>query len=149
IRLRRLPLMIAALGAMLVTTAILYWSSVPIWALYILCFFFGFFQSAHVLNFAIAHEINRPAANGAAIGFTNMLTVVGGALFLPVVGIFLQYGWTGQKLNGVAEYSVADYHWSLVLLPTVQLLAFIIATVLLKETRCKPQYEQRAKRGRA
>ncbi len=141
LQLRKPPLIIAALGALLVTSAILYWHSPSISMLYILCFLFGFFQSAHVLNFAVAHEINRPAIAGAAISFTNMLTVAGGALFQPLVGLLLVLSWNGSTLNGVAHYSAANFQWSLVLLPIVQCLAFFIAIFILKETHCKPKHD--------
>lgn len=139
LQLRRSPLIYAAIGALIVTSTILYWHNAPIWAIYGCCFLFGFFQSAHVLNFAIAHEINNPKATGAAIGITNMLTVIGGALFQPLVGLFLVLGWHGLTNHGIAIYSLSNYQWSLSLLPAVQCLALIIAVFLLKETHCRPK----------
>lgn len=141
LQLRRPPLIVAAMGACIVTASILYIHNLPIALLYSLCFLFGFFQSAHVLNFAIAHEINRPAIAGAAISFTNMLTVIGGALFQPLIGLFLVLGWDGLKLNGIAQYSIHNYQTSLMLLPIVQALAFIIALFIIKETHCKPKHD--------
>jgi MFS family permease len=139
--LRRPPLIMAAFGALVVTSAILYLNHLPIAMLYMLCFLFGFFQSAHVLNFAVAHEINRPAITGAAISFTNMLTVIGGAIFQPLVGFFLVLGWDGLKNQGIAQYSISNYQHSLLILPIVQTLAFFIAIFILKETHCKPKHD--------
>lgn len=131
---RRLPLVFAAMGALLVTTSLLYWPQIPHSVAYIFCILFGFFQSAHVLNFTLAHEINRPAINGAAIGVLNMLTVAGGAVFQPLVGWFLSVSEQAQH-----HYSVASYHWSLLLLPIVQTMAFITALLFIKETYGKPK----------
>ncbi len=138
---RRTPMIYAAIGALVVTSSILYWATMPMWLLYGCCFLFGFFQSAHVLNFAVAHEINRPAANGAAIGVLNMLTVLGGAIFQPLVGIFLEHGGHTKDIHGVSLYSIHQYHWSLLLLPVVQTIAFFLAIFFIKETHCKPKQE--------
>ncbi len=140
IGLRRMPLIFAALGALLLTLVILYVPGLTIPIIYILCFMFGFMQSSHVLNFAIAHEINRPAASGAAIGMTNMATMLGGAIFQPFVGVMLDWHWHGQRLAGVAQYSISDYHFSFLLLPVSQGIALLLAIFAIRETYCKPKH---------
>lgn len=146
-QLRRAPLIFASIGAIIVTTSILYVFGLPIWILYSLCFLFGFFQSAHVLNFAIAHEINRPGVCGAAIGFTNMVTVAGGAIFQPLVGLLLRLEWDGKIVSGVAQYTATNYHWSLLVLPIIQVIGLLIAIFLLRETHCKPKHERTIIKG--
>ena len=136
--LRRAPLVVAAFFSMICTSAVLYWTSAPLSILYILSFLFGFFQGAHVANFAIASEINRPAAHGAAIGFTNMATMLGGAILQPLIGLMLNLLWHGHKVHGVAVYLPVTYEYALAIIPITQLLALLVAIFFLRETHCKP-----------
>ena len=138
LQLRRMPLIVAAFGALFTTLAIMFWVDINTPLLYVLCFLFGVFQSTHVLNFAICHEINRPAASGSAIGFTNMAVMLGGALFQPIAGLVMDWNWQGHiGAKGVHLYLPHTYELGLIVLPIAQVAAILIAIFLLRETHCK------------
>jgi MFS family permease len=130
---RRPLLSVAALGSMLATLCIIFLNGIPIYFIYGLCFFFGLFQSAHVLNFAIAKTLVKKHNTGAAIGFTNMAVMAGGAFLQPIIGFLL--AWTHHGLHTSSSALIrTSFHEALVIIPICQLIAFLIAVFLLKDT---------------
>ena len=131
----RQPLLIAAaLGAVLVTFLLIFFNNIYESLIFILCFLFGFFQSAHVLNFAIAKSINTKKTSGAAMGFTNMIAVLGGAWLQPLIGILLVRQ-TSSMVGGADVFTATGYHISLICIPICQFIALLIAIFLLSDKR--------------
>lgn len=115
---RRKPtLWIASIGGLITLTSIIYIPNLPSLTLSILLFAFGFCSSGFLPSFSIMREINSNAANATALGFMNMLNMVGGALGQPFVGLMLDQFWTGTMVDGVRMYSLHGYHIALALLP--------------------------------
>jgi len=119
------------LGAMV---GILLFNSMPVWLLYTLLFSVGFCQSAELLCYCLAVELNPPEAKGTAIALTNFMVFLAGALIQPIVGYFLDLGWTGQMLNNERIYSATDYKVAMIVFPATLLLS-VIMTFFLKEKR--------------
>jgi hypothetical protein len=76
---------------------------------------------------------------GTASGFNNLSVLIGGAVFQPLVGIWLQYfeGSTGKLSAGastVHAYSLASYNKALFILPCSYLLSMLIIIFVLKES---------------
>ena len=63
----------------------------------------------------------------------NMLNMIGGAVGLPLVGLFLDWQWQGVITNGTRFYSLGDYQLALTLLPIVLFLSFLVL-LPVKET---------------
>ena len=72
---------------------------------------------------------------GTAIALTNMVVMIGGSVFQPVVGKILDIEWTGVLVHGARVYSSQAYQTALIVLPIGMLLAFLI-TFLVRETHC-------------
>lgn len=100
--------------------------------IYTILFFFGLFSSAEIICFAIGRESCPNHMAGAAVSFVNMLVMLGGALFQPLVGKLLDWGWDGALLGGVRIFSVEDYRTALLIIPVCLCLA-AIASIFLKE----------------
>ncbi len=131
---RRKPIMfIGAIGAFLCLMVILL---IPIKSRFVLgdlLFMFGFFSSSMLLIFAMNTEGNPKWAAGVAIGFTNMLVMLGGTIFQPLIGLFLDIE---SKTNMVTNMSVVPssaYQKALFILPVCQIAAFILL-FFIKET---------------
>lgn len=132
---RRQPLLIvAACGAVITTCLLIFFNQMTDYFIFILCFLFGFFQSAHVLNFAIAKSINAKKNSGAAMGFTNMVAVLGGAWLQPLIGILLVRQ-TSSMVGGAEVFTATGYHISLICIPICQFVALLVAVFFLSDRR--------------
>lgn len=123
-------MMIASLGALILLCMFLYWVNMPITNLYIVLFSFGLLTANMLLCFSLITECHPPFAQGAAIGFINMVIMAGGGLAQDRVG------WLLDKLRANHEgvYLLEDYHIALSVLP-VCLLAAIGLTLFIKQKR--------------
>lgn len=99
----------------------------------ILLFLFGFFSSTEVLCFAIGRENNHIRVTATAVGCINMLCMIGGVIFQPLVGILLDTGWNGTITEGIRIYTAVDFHRALWILPVLTLLGTVLS-LFLKET---------------
>ena len=115
---------------------IIYWTSMPLTVLYILLFTVGFASSGELLNFTLATEINSAHVKGSAIAFTNCIVSFGSGLIQPVVGVLLDYFWTGEKLNSIYIYNTIEYQKALLILPLFLILSLLL-TFFLKESKRK------------
>jgi sugar phosphate permease len=137
LRRRNPPMWIASIGALFICVLVIYLNHLPIQILSILLFALGFFSSGFILAFAVVQESNAPQNAGTAIGFTNALNTVFGAIAQPIIGKILDLNTAFLPLtNGERIFSLSEYQQALTTLP----LALIVALILLfflKETFCK------------
>jgi hypothetical protein len=70
---------------------------------------------------------------GTAIALTNMIVMLGGKIFQPVIGHMLDDNWTTTMVNGARVYSTHAYQIALSVLPLGILLSIII-TFFIRET---------------
>lgn len=136
---RRLPMTIGAVMAAILFSIVLYVPHVPVYAVCIIFYLFGFFSSAQVIIFAVGREISSSKTSGTAIALTNMFVMIGGVIFQPVVGILLE--WRGGKfVEGLHVYSADAYQYALAVLP-FGLVLTVFLTFFLKETHCRVSAE--------
>ncbi|MGE3807381.1 MAG: hypothetical protein AB7K24_22175, partial [Gemmataceae bacterium] len=100
-------------------------------AMYQLLFFIGFcLGSQGSLVIAVALEITSPRASGVAIGFTQGLSNLGGAVFPPVIGAILAFAGGAEMAGDEPKYSIANFRLALAVLPiglgVAALLAFLM-----------------------
>ena len=136
---RRLPMTIGSVMAAILFSIVLYVPHVPVYAVCIIFYLFGFFSSAQVIIFAVGREISSSKASGTAIALTNMFVMIGGVIFQPVVGILLEWR-GGQAVEGLHMYSADAYQYALAVLP-FGLVLTVFLTFLLKETHCRVSAE--------
>lgn len=133
---RRKPVIwCGALGALLCLSAAIYLSIPNIVILGSILFLFGFFTSSMLLCFALNTELHPNWATGVAVGFTNMIVMLGGTIFQPWVGHVLDQHWNGTLLNGARLYVLSDYRAALSLLVVCLILALMLIP-FMKETFC-------------
>lgn len=138
---RQLPLTIAALLGVFSLVCILYLPGVSFTMMWVLLFIFGLAASGQSLSFGSVTDNNRPEVVGAAIGFNNMAVVIGGALFQPLVGFILSAYWDGQMAGGAPVYTLQNYQVAMAILPLCYLLGVIISMTKMRETYCRPVYQ--------
>lgn len=144
IRRRRLPLTGTGFFAALLLCVVFYIPGLQVNGLYAIFFAIGFCCGAHPLCFALAKETNSIRISGTSVAVTNMLIMVGGVIFQPVVGMLLDWH-TSNALgaNGLPVYTANDYTFALSVVPLGVALG-IFLSVFLKETFCQSQVKEEA-----
>jgi len=121
---------IASLILLFIIIYISHYASLPNSILAILLFAYGLANSGIVPSYALAAKINPPQLTGLAIGFTNMASILIGAIFIPIIGFLLDYFWQGKIYHAIPLYSNTDYMISLSILPLSLLLAFMVSFMI-------------------
>ncbi len=124
------------LGAILTTA--LYFLIVfgPPLSIELVCVLFllsGFFFNGQLLAFTCICEIMPLHASGVAVGFVNSIVMLGGFFFMPLVGEILVAFWDGTMLDGVPQYSAADFQIAIAIIPICLGIAFLM-TKGIRET---------------
>ncbi len=136
IGLRRFPLAFGSIMAIIAFCILLYVQALPLSAMYVLLFLFGFFSSVQILVFAVAREVTSIKISGTAIGLVNMLVMIGGIVFPPAIGKILDLNWAGTMVDGARIYSAHAYNLALSLLP-LGIFVGVLLTLCLRETHCE------------
>lgn len=137
IGLRKPPLYIGCIGALLTSSCIIFGSIHSKFLLQILLFTFGMFSAGFLPAFALAKEVCNQKYVATALSFMNMMNMVGIAIVQPAVGFILDALWSGHLSHGVRVYTVANYQMALAVLPIGMFIALILLP-LIQETHCKP-----------
>lgn len=131
---RRKPIVIGSAAFSLVFIAIiLYCPSLPLSWLFIVAFLYGFSNVGVSTCYAVAAELTPNRYAGTALGFTNMASILLGALFQPIVGRLLDLHWDGTLVNGTRFYSATDLQTAMLSLPVCLVLCLILC-LFLKES---------------
>lgn len=135
IKRRVLPMKIGAAFALLWFSLLLYLPQITQTSVIILLALGGMSYAVQVLVFAYACEITPTRAAGTAIAVTNMLVMLGGMVFQPLIGwvIDLCHRTFGQ--GDMAHIGITEFRYALTIIPLSLLLA-VILPLFLKETEC-------------
>jgi sugar phosphate permease len=96
----------------------------------------GLSAGSFVVAYAHAKEVTAPAFSGMAIALVNTGLFLGTALFQPLFGGAMDFGWDGRLLDGVPVYAATDYRRGLWLLAGFAAMA-ALASRFLVETHCR------------
>lgn len=135
IHLRKPPMYIGTIVAFITMMLIIY-VSLPITLLYISLFCFGFFSAGFLPSFSMVREISPPEINATALGFMNMMNMIGGAFLQPMIGWILDKYWQGQLIHGARIFPLHAFYSSLFTLPCILFLAFLLMP-FIRETHCQ------------
>jgi MFS family permease len=132
---RRMPLIIGALLAALVTVIFIYSKTTSIWMIGGLLFLLGVFSSAENICFAVSKEISPPQVAGSAIATTNFIVVLVGMIFQRAASKLIDFFWSGAiKADGTPLYSAEVFQYTMLIMPTALVLAAIMAYFWLQES---------------
>lgn len=136
---RLIPMFIGAISCLLFLCIFLYVPDLSFNTLRVLFVCLGMSGSVQALVFSLARESSRPAISATAIALMNMLVMVGGVVFQPVIGMLLDLHWAGQVLeSGVRVYNNYSFVFALSVLPLGVILS-MITIFFIKETHGKIQ----------
>lgn len=137
IKRRVFPLTFTGFFAAALLCAVFYLPGIASSGLYLIFFLIGACCGAHPLCFALGKENNPIRVSGTAVAMTNMLIMLGGLIFQPVVGRLLDLHASGSiNASGLPIYTSSDYTFALSLVPIGVALG-IFLSLFLKETHCQ------------
>lgn len=137
IGLRKAPMVAGASAGLVALVAALYIPGLPLALYSVLLFVVGVGGAAMSLSYAVTREHNAGGGTGAALGFVNMCSVLGGAFFQPLIGWLLDLQWDGTLAAGARVYSLESYRAAFLVLPGV-FLGALFCIWRIRETRCRP-----------
>ena len=144
----RKPMMIvlAVLNLCSLST-VLYLPQLTLWAIFILLFLSGVFNTGVGIGYALSGEINPKRVSGVSVAFANMSSVIIGALSQPLIGKILDTHVVSKTASQVGSIAKSIHHYTpdgfktaMIILP-VSLGLAIIAAFFIKETHCQRVFE--------
>lgn len=134
---KRKPFMIfSALCGIVLSTVFVFYPTIDKSLAYFIFFVFGLTNTGVAIAYAVSTEIHESHVIGTSIAFTNMVSILIGALMQPLVGRLLDIA-AGSRSYDVETLLLSDFQAGLRLLPLCSLVALILAFTV-KETYCKP-----------
>lgn len=131
---RRWPLFIGSVGAALSMSVVLYAPHLSFIGNCGFLLLFGLFTSVELICFAVGYESAPKHVGATAMAFVNMLTMVGGFIFQPLIGKLLDLTWSGETLDGIRHYSAHNYRMALTVIP-IGMAVSALLTLLLRDIR--------------
>jgi len=130
---RKLPMVLAGVGALVTMAALLYVPGLPLIGFKAGLFLVGCFSSANIISYAVARDL-YPKTAGFSIGFLSTCYFAGSAASQPLVGMLLEHSNpSNQRAAGLASLTAADYRYALSPL-VIFMVVGLIASLLIKET---------------
>lgn len=129
---------IMAIGTILACSSLatIIYLSQSLTTLSMMLFIFGLSGSCFFLCFSMIKESNATIVTATVLGFMNTFDAICEALIEPTIGKFLDLTWSGDYMHGARAFSLHGYHYGLVILPILLVLAFFIL-LFIQETHCK------------
>lgn len=146
IKKRCMPLTVTGFFAAVLLCIVFYLPGLTLSSLYSIFFLIGFCCGGHPLCFALGKENNPANISGTSIAVTNMLIMMGGAIFQPIVGKLLDLHTNlPPGVNGLSVHTSSDYTFALSIIPIGVTLG-IFLSFFLKETHCQSPVEEKTQR---
>ncbi len=129
---RRKPMILGA-SFSLVFYIIIVFIPIPLPFMYVLLFLTGASFTGQLLGFAAICEIIPSSMSGLTLGLTNMIVMLSGVIFQPLVGWVLDKSWNGKIVQGIPFYTLANWKLALLAIPICLVIA-VLLTFFMHET---------------
>ncbi|MBP9841881.1 MAG: MFS transporter [Simkaniaceae bacterium] len=131
---RKPIILLFSLIALFAISAVIYIENLPVWLVFSLLLIGGIALSGQLLTYTLSVELNIAKAKGSAIAFTNFMVFLAGSIIQPLVGYLLDHHAHVIGTPGTNPFSVADYHFALMVFPLSLALTFLL-TLFFKEKK--------------
>lgn len=118
---------ISAFGSLIFLMAIIYLPVMPTWLLITFLVLAGFFLAGQFLAFPMTCALNPLSASATAGGFQNMICMLSGVIFQPIIGFLLDLTWKGGYENGIRYYTTSEYNFAL----SVIIISLVISCLVI------------------
>jgi MFS family permease len=81
----------SALTTLVLLSGVLYFRELTTTTLEVVFFLIGFASAGLIIAYAVATDLNDPRFAGSAIAFTNVMSILFGAILQPLVGVIVSY----------------------------------------------------------
>lgn len=112
---RIFPLLLGAVLGLISISIVLYIPGLSFWSVTFLLFLYGVFTASEIIVFVMGKEICEGRLAGTVFASVNMIVMLGGMIFQPMVGYLLDWSAGPQQFAHV--YTVEDYRLALSVLP--------------------------------
>ena len=137
---RVLPMIIGAALSLATLLFLIYTPQLSLPALIFIFFFIGFITSSQVLTYPTIAELNPIYLTSTSVSIDSICIMISGFIFPPFFGTLMEQGGPHEMLNGVAVYTANDFHHAMLVFP-ITLIAALVISFLIRETRCKAVHE--------
>ncbi len=129
-RSHRLVMKVSAIFTGLIFLPIIF-IKMPFWMTYVVLFFAGLVAAGQLIAFVTVLSVNQKSAGATASGFHNMLCMISGVIFQPLLGYIIDFFWSGATDSfGQPVYSLSDYQNAMAALPIVALVSLGLTFVI-------------------
>lgn len=94
----------------------------------------GLAGASQSLTFAVITDNQPGHLASAAHGFNNMMLVIGGFIFQPLIGLLLDLFRHPHPVHGAIIYSTSIFQLALAIMPVLYIIAFGICLIFIRET---------------
>lgn len=108
-------------------STVIYSPIMPSIFLRLLLFIFGFSTSSFMLGFDVVRELNPPTLIATTVAFINSFEALWSGISEPVVGMLLDFYWTGKIVDHIRVFSIQNYQIAF----SILLIYLIVALFLL------------------
>ena len=123
-------LTISTLGVGIPFTILILVPNLPLSLMGILLFTVGVMIGGQFLSFSFTCLHMPVKFSGITIGVTNMITMLSGLIFQPIIGVILDSLWKGKIQDNVTVFAASDYRIALLLVPVCISIALITSLFL-------------------
>lgn len=132
---RKWPMLISSVLAAIFLTLIIYLPHYNGWVASFLFFGFGCFAT-YVLAFVMIRRITASIHVATAVGFVNMLSMIGSSLLTFLIGWFLDIIRQGALTEqGTPLYTLDAFHASLLILPTFYVVSAFMVVPFIRDNK--------------
>ena len=128
---RKMPYLVGALLLAVSFCALALSPRAPLALLIPLLLAGAFGAGAMAVSFGFAKQSVPPHLQGTVTGAVNMGVISGTLIQMPLIGLILDYHWSGELVNGVRQYGLSAYQPACIFLASWTGLS----TLLLMSTR--------------
>jgi sugar phosphate permease len=129
-RQRRPFLRFCSLITLLLSSLVFFGPPLPVWVMTVTLFALGFCSGGQVLVFVVAAESVPFQLTGIAVGVTNSILMMGGALHNPLIGFLMNWFWDGKQEKGHPIYSLLDYRIAFSSISICFAMAFVLSLIM-------------------
>ena len=132
LRLRRPPMMIGTLLSLALVLFIIYDHNLTYWELLAAFLMMGVITSTQIISYPLVAESSPKIITAMSVSVVSITCQAGQAFFQPLFGFLLDLH-AHPVEHGIPVYTVADFHWAMLLLPLGFIVA-LFASFALRET---------------